>query len=248
MRLTVLGSAGTYPGARSGCSAYLVEQDGFRVLLDAGNGAVGGLQRHGDVFALDAVLLSHLHADHCVDLCAYTYARLYHPDGPRPPVALWGPAGTLARLAGIFDSPPPDGLADSFAFHQLRAGRFELGPFQVTAARMAHPAECYGVRLEAGGRSLVYSADTGPTEALVGLARDADLLLCEASWPDRPDLPAGVHMTGSQAGEHAAAAGVARLVITHLVPWVSEPEVRGAAERAFGAPVAVAHADDTFDV
>ena len=99
MRLTVLGCAGTFPGPLSGCSSYLVEQDGFRLLLDAGNGAVSALQRAADLLAVDAVLLSHLHADHCLDLVAYSYARRYHPEGPLPP-----PAGLRpGRHAGTAD-------------------------------------------------------------------------------------------------------------------------------------------------
>ncbi len=103
MRLTVLGCAGTFPGPRSGCSSYLVEHDGFRLLLDAGNGAVGALQRHGGLLDLDAVLLSHLHADHCVDLVAYAYARIYPPAGPPPPLPVYGPGGTEERLVRVFD-------------------------------------------------------------------------------------------------------------------------------------------------
>jgi ribonuclease BN (tRNA processing enzyme) len=248
MRLIVLGSAGTYPSAVSGCSSYLVEHDGFRLMVDAGNGAVGGIQRHGDLFDVDAVLLSHLHADHCVDLCAYGYALLYHPRSPKTPVPLWGPAGTAQRIGGLFYPPPGEGLDSIYDIHEMRAGRFEVGPFTVTAMQMAHPLECYGLRFEAGGRSLVYSADTGPCDDLVELARDADLLLCEASWEEGPDHPPGVHMTGSQAAEHAKQAGVARLVITHLVAWAPAGQIRAAAEEALGMPVEVARPDDIFEV
>lgn len=246
MQLTVLGCAGTYPGPDSGCSAYLVEHDGFRLLLDVGNGAVGALQRHAGLFGVDAVVLSHLHADHCVDLVAYAYARMYHP-GPRPPaLPVWGPAGTPQRLLRIFDHTPPGRLAGVYTFHLLRAGEHRVGPFALLAARMAHPVECYAVRLSAGGRSLVYSADTGPTPALVELATGADLFLCEASWLEAPDHPPGVHLTGGQAGRHAAEAGVRSLLLTHLVAWGDPRRTRAEAAAAYPGPLELARSGASY--
>ena len=93
MKLTVLGSAGTFPGPDSPCSAYLVEHEGFRLLLDFGPGSLGPLQRHLGLLDLDAVYLSHLHADHCLELVTYSYARRYHPDGNPPSLPVYGPAG-----------------------------------------------------------------------------------------------------------------------------------------------------------
>jgi ribonuclease BN (tRNA processing enzyme) len=101
-------------------------------------------------------------------------------------------------------------------------GSFELGPFEVTLARTAHPIECYAIRLTAGGRSLVYTGDTGPSERVVELALGADVLLAEAAHPPGPDLPPGLHLTGREAGQHAAAAGVGRLLLTHIPSWVDE--------------------------
>lgn len=248
MRLTVLGCAGTFPGPRSGCSSYLVEHDGFRLLLDAGNGAVGALQRHGGLLDLDAVLLSHLHADHCVDLVAYAYARIYHPAGPPPPLPVYGPGGTEERLVRVFDQAPPDRLRGVYDTRQVRPGRWQIGPFQVTAARMAHPVECHAVRLEADGAALVYSGDTGPTPELAQLARGADLFLCEASWLDGEDHPPGVHLTGRQAAEHAAAAGVGSLLLTHLVAWGDEERTRAEAEKAFRGEIRLAQPDAAYEV
>ena len=101
MRLTVIGCAGSFPGPDSPASCYLVEADGFRMLLDLGNGALGVLQRHAGLYDIDAICLSHLHGDHCLDMSSYWVARTYAPGGPKPPVPVYGPAGT-ART-----SPPP---------------------------------------------------------------------------------------------------------------------------------------------
>jgi ribonuclease BN (tRNA processing enzyme) len=83
-----------------------------------------------------------------------------------------------------------------------------------------HPIECYAIRLTAEGRSLVYTGDTGPSDDVVALARGTDVLLAEAAHPPGPGLPPGLHLTGREAGEHAAAAGVGRLLITHIPAWV----------------------------
>jgi ribonuclease BN (tRNA processing enzyme) len=200
VRLTVLGCAGTFPSAESPCSGYLVEHDGFRLVVDLGAGALGALQRHVGLLDVDAVYVSHLHADHCIDLVAYSYARRYHPGGIPPRLPVYGPQGLAARLCGAFEEPPADGLLDVFDFREVPVGTRSIGPFTVTAVRTEHPVECHGLRLEAGGRSLVYSGDTAASPALVRLAHDADVLLCEASWPDDAANPPGLHLSGREAG------------------------------------------------
>ncbi len=248
MKLTVLGCAGTFPSAESSCSGYLVEHDGFRLVLDLGSGALGALQRHVGLFDVDAVYVSHVHADHCIDLVAYSYARRYHPGGIPPRLPVYGPKGLGARLCGAFEEPPVDGLLDVFDFREVPVGRQAIGPFTVTSARMNHPVECHGLRLEAGGRSLVYSGDTATSPALVELARDVDVLLCEASWPEDPANPPGLHLSGREAGEHAAAAGVHRLLLTHLMAW-SEPEaMRAEARAAYDGPLEVVRSGASYDV
>ncbi len=219
MRLTVIGCSGSFPGPDSPASCYLLEAEGFRLLLDLGNGALGALQRQAGLDSIDAVCLSHLHADHCLDLCSYMVARTYHPDGPRPRVPVYGPAGTAHRMAQAYGPGEHQGMAAAFDFVTLAPGTCAIGPFQVTVGHVSHPVETFGFRVEQAGRSLAYSADTGESPALIRLARDADLLLCEASFLARPGLPAGLHLTAGQAAEHAARAGVGRLMLTHLVPW-----------------------------
>lgn len=246
MQLTVLGCAGTFPGPDSGCSAYLVEHDGFRLLVDVGYGATGALQRHGGLRSLDAVVVSHLHADHCVDLVAYAYARFYDPAGCPPPLPVYGPAGTDDRIAAIMGYRP-DWLKQVYDWRLLDGTPVTIGPYAVTMARTNHPIECWALRVEAGGRVLTYSGDTGLSEALVELAAGADLLLCEASFLDGPDNPPGVHLSAREAGEHAARAGAKRLLLTHLVSaWGDEQATLAEATAAYDGELALARAGITY--
>jgi ribonuclease BN (tRNA processing enzyme) len=246
--LTVLGCAGTFPGPQSACSGYLVEHDGFRLVLDLGAGALGALQRHVDLLDVDAVYVSHLHADHCTDLVGMSYARRYHPGGTPPPLPVYGPAGLTDRLCAVFETPPPDRLRDVFDFREVPTGRHTIGPFEVTTVRSNHPVECHAIRLEAGGRSLTYSGDTGECPELVELARGTDLFLCEASWTSSPDNPPGIHLSGREAGEHAAAAGAARLLVTHLVAWADPDDVVAEARAAFDGVLERAECGVTYRV
>lgn len=247
MRLTVLGCSGTFPSADSGCSAYLVEHDGFRLLLDAGNGSIGALQRHAGLFDLDAVLLSHLHADHCVDLVAYSYARRYHPDPP-PRLVVHGPRGTADRLCQVFDKPPPDGLHDVYDFRTTGPGAMSVGPFELTLTPTAHPIECYAITVSAGGRTLTYSADTGPCDDVAAAAKGSDLFLCEATWLDDSPRAPNLHMTAREAGEHAARAGVGRLALIHTTAYLDQDAFVAQAAEAFDGPVDRAFSGMVFDL
>lgn len=248
MQLTVLGCAGTFPGPESPCSGYLVEHDGFRLVLDMGAGALGQLQRHCGLLDVDAIYVTHLHADHCIDLVAYSYARRYHPDGVPTALPVYGPVGTEQRISQSFEAPPQDGLLDVFDFRVAGPGTLQIGPFEVTTAIMNHPVECHGLRIAAGGRSLVYSADTGECDALVELARDTDLFLCEASWLSDREHPAGVHLTGRQAGEHAARAAARRLVLTHVVAFVDAAMVMAEAKETYDGPLELARMGSVLTV
>ncbi|SEL56425.1 Ribonuclease BN, tRNA processing enzyme [Blastococcus sp. DSM 46786] len=220
MKLTVVGCCGSGPGPDSPASCYLVEHDGFRLVLDLGNGAFGALQRVVDPGSVDAVFLSHLHADHCLDVAPFVVWHRYSGRARGPLVPLYAPVGAERRLALAYDVDG-DGLTDVFDFVPVGPGALRIGPFDVELARTAHPVETYAVRLTAGGRSLVYTGDTGPCDRVVELARGADVLLAEAAHPDNaPEQPPGLHLTGRQAAQHAAAAGVGRLLLTHIPAWV----------------------------
>ncbi len=248
MRLTVIGCSGSFPGPDSPASSYLLEQQGFRLLIDLGNGALGPLQRHTRLAGINAICLSHLHADHCLDLCGYWVAQTYAPDGPGPRIPVFGPAGTAHRMAQAYGLDEHPGMTHAFDFGTLHPGTREIGPFRVTLAHMNHPVETFGFRIEAGGRAIAYSADTGPTAALTGLARGADLMLCEASFLAGPGLPEGVHLTAGQAAQHAAQAGAGHLVLTHLVPWNDRERSRAEAAAAFGGQLSLATSGLVIDL
>src|SRR5580692_7540914 len=138
MELTIVGCAGSFPSAASAASCYLVEAEGFRLVIDLGNGALGALQRYARLDEIDAVCVSHLHGDDCVEPGAYGVARRYRPGGPLPALPVYGPPGAAARLAPVFGSGDEE-LAERFTFIDLDARRLEIGPFAVTTARMNHP-------------------------------------------------------------------------------------------------------------
>jgi ribonuclease BN (tRNA processing enzyme) len=242
VKVTVLGCSGSVPGPDSPASGYLVEADGYRLLLDLGHGAFGALQRYVAPTEVDAIVVSHLHADHCIDLTAYVVALRYgggQRSGPDGRIPLIGPAGTRARLEAAYDPMArKPGLQELFGFSTHGPG--ELGPFELTFTPTSHPVATSAVRVRYGDRTLVYSADTGESPELVSLAHGADVFLCEASFgPDEEYVPA-LHLTGRQAGEHAAKAGVERLVLTHVPPWVSRDVQADEAGNAFDGTIEIA--------
>jgi ribonuclease BN (tRNA processing enzyme) len=239
MRLTVLGCAGSFPGPDSACSCYLVDADGFRMLLDFGTGSLSAVQRFAGLHSIDAIVLSHLHADHIFDACSYVVARRYAPDGPLPQIPIFAPEGASQRLAAAY-GVPEDSLDDVYTFHTLTAGTVQIGPFTIFLDRVNHPVETYGMRIGYAGRTLAYSADSAPCDALIRVAQDADVFLCEASYLDDVENPPDLHLTGREAGEHATKAGVGKLLLTHLVSaWGSEAMTYDAAASAFSGPIEI---------
>lgn len=249
MQVTVLGCAGTFPNADSPCSAYLVEHDGFRVLLDIGNGAVGALQRHAGLLDVDAIYLSHLHADHCLDLLAYTYARWFHPDGVPPVLPVYGPTGARERILRVFDSPQPiERIEEVYDFRTTTAGSISIGPFDVSLAPTKHPVETYAITLRAGDRAISYTGDSGPSAEVAAVARGVDLFLCESTWTSDRDYPPDLHMTSQQAGQHAALAGVGRLALVHTTPFTSPDRLLAEAAAEYDGSLEIARAGATYQL
>ncbi|MGP3954616.1 MBL fold metallo-hydrolase [Nonomuraea sp. 3N208] len=249
MKVTIVGCSGSFPGPDSPASCYLLERDGFRMLLDLGSGSLGALQRHIGLYEVDAICLSHLHADHCLDICGYHVARTYGPAAPYPAVPVYAPADAPARLSAAYGMPEEPGLETAFDFVPLEPGSFEIGPFTLTAGLVNHPVEAYGFRVAAGGKAVAYSGDTGECDELVKLAAGVDLLLCEASFVEEPGLPTDLHLTGRQAAEHAAKADVGRLVLTHLVPWNDQATVLDDASRGgYDGPFELARSGAVYDL
>ena len=260
MRLTILGCSGSLGGPGSPASGYLVEVDGVDpVVMDMGPGVLGALQRY--VAPEDAtILLSHLHADHCLDLPGLLVWRRYGPGSTDTGVnPLYGPSGTAYRI-GVASAEEPgvvDDISDTFELHTWDVEpEVELLPVDgsgpgitVRTARVEHPPESYALRLTAPtGRSLVYSGDTSYCESLVELARGADLLLCEATWTHGGEHPPGMHMSGTEAGRTAARAGVGRLMLTHIPPWTDRDAVAAEARAEFDGEVLIAESDLQLEV
>lgn len=240
MRLTVVGCSGSLPGPDSPASCYLVEAGGARLVLDVGSGALGPLQRHVRLDDVDAILLSHLHPDHFMDLCGYYVAARHGRWRDRTRIPVWGPAGTAGRLAEAYGLPDEPGMTRDFDFRTYPDDPFEVAGIVVTTAEAVHPVPAYAMRLEHGGRVLVYSGDTAPAPALVELARGADVLVCEAGFLDGETNLPGHHLTGREAGEHASAAGVGQLLLTHIPPWGDQGRAAAEARSAFDGPVMLA--------
>jgi len=254
VKITVLGCSGSVPGPDLPTSGYLVEADGFGIVVDIGAGTFGKLQTHCSPFDVDAVLLSHLHLDHCADFAALTTFRRQHPRPPYDPrvrkLPVHAPTGASVRLANAHAASrsEPESLEDVFEFSTLRPGEFRLGPFTVVVARMRHICEAYGFRFEFGGRSLVFSGDTAACPELVELARGADVLMADTAWQDRGSRPDNLHMSGREAAEIATEAGVERLLLTHVLPWSDRDAVLADAVRVFPGRSSLVEQDAVYDV
>ena len=240
------------PGPDSPASSYLLEAEGYKLILDLGHGSFGALQRYAKPADVDAIVITHLHADHCIDLTAYIVSLRYGGEGfranePDGRIPLIGPSGTRDRLEAAYDPLARKlGLHELFGFSTPTDG--ELGPFTVQFATMNHPVPTTAVRVTHNGRSLVYSGDTGESDELVALAQDADYLLCEASvGPDDVYVP-GLHLTGKQTGEHAERAGVDTLLVTHIPPWVSREDTFAEAAAAFSGTSKLVAFGDVYDL
>lgn len=260
MRLTVVGCSGSFPGPSSPASSYLLTADDaagrtWRLVLDLGNGALGPLQRHTRITDVDAVLLSHLHPDHFLDLCGVYVALRYDPDGEAPGrLPVWGPAGTASRLAEAYGAPEGRGMGEQLDVREWVDGEpVRIGPFEVTPRRVLHPVPAFGLRVSGPGadgeqRVLAYTGDTDDCPALDELAGGVDLLLSEAAFHEGRDDVRGIHLTGRRAGQVAARAGVGRLVLTHLPPWNDPQRTLAEAAQTWTGPTELAVPDAVLDV
>lgn len=240
--VTVLGSAGTHAGPGQACSSYLVEAAGTRILLDCGNGSLANLQQRCDVADVDALLLTHLHPDHVVDVYSLYYALRFHPRGEQR-LPVYAPAGACAHLSQLLSPDSAPTFASILDFHEVAAGgELDIGDAAVQLHAADHPVETLACRVALAGRTVAYTADSGYTERLVPCARDADVLLCDATWLERQrPLPDGIHMTGAEAGRLATEAGVRTLVLTHIVPTNDAAQTAAEATGTFDGSVHIAH-------
>jgi len=242
VKLTVLGSAGTHAGPDRACSSYLVEHDGFHLLMDCGNGSLSNLQKCVDPAAIDAVLLTHLHVDHFGDLYGLYYALRFHPSGPGS-IPVYAPPGAQAHLAQLLHGDPEDTFAQVCCFVEARPGdTLDLGPLHLELFAARHPITTLAPRITVGDAVLAYSADSAMTDALIDCARDADVFIADCSWLERMrPLPDGVHMTAKEAGETAKRANVRTLLVSHVYPTTDPAEAAAEATSVCDAEVVIAY-------
>jgi ribonuclease BN (tRNA processing enzyme) len=264
VRITVLGKSPSWQDAGGACSGYLVEEDGIALLLDCGNGVFSKLRRYRDYTAVEAVVISHLHADHFLDLVPFAYALTYAPrqqpvpvdrwpgtDDPARPL-LYAPVGArelFQRVVGAWGNE--DLIEKAFDLREYDASdTIEVGPLRLRFHAVPHFLTTHAIDVSSanGAGRFTFGADCRPTDELSDFARGTDLLLVEATLP-RPERT-GVrgHLTPAEAGEHGAKAQAARLVITHISDELDELWARTEAERTFGGPVQVAHEGAVYRV
>jgi ribonuclease BN (tRNA processing enzyme) len=263
MRLTILGKSPAWQDAGGACSGYLIESGEDSLLLDCGNGVFAKLRERRDYTEIDAVAISHLHADHFLDLVPYAYALTLAPRQQPVPVPPWpgtdDPARprliapprageTFRRVTGAWGSE--DLVESAFALEEYdRDSLVDVGGLRLRFGEVTHFVETFAVEVsEPGGGRLTFGADCRPGPELVEFARGTDLLLIEATLP-RPERT-GVrgHLTPEEAGEHARQAGARRVVLTHISDELDHQWARKQAEAAFGAPVEIAREGAVFEI
>jgi ribonuclease BN (tRNA processing enzyme) len=265
LRITVLGKSPAWQDIDGACSGYLVEHEGVHVLLDCGNGVFGKLRRFVDYVDVDAVLVSHMHADHFLDLIPYSYALTYAPRQQPVPVDRWpgtdtparprliAPAGareTFRRVAGAWG--PEQLVENAFDLAEYEPDeRVQVGGLEARFREVPHFTHTHAVELRetgASARRFTFGADCRPSDDLVEFARDTDLLIIEATLP-RPERE-GVrgHLTPGEAGDHGRRAGARRLVLTHISDELDSEWAKREAEKAYGGAVEVAHEGAVYEV
>src|SRR5918997_114504 len=257
MRLTVLGKSPSWQDAGGACSGYLLEEEGTAVVIDCGNGVFGKLRQRIDYVDVDAVVISHLHADHFLDLVPFAYALTYAPRQQPVPVDRWpgtddpacpalhvppGARAVFRQVVGAWGNE--DLIENAFDLREYDPSEvLHAGPFTVRFQRVPHFVDTHALEITSamdGGKRLTYGADSSPSDELCAFARATDLLLIEATLP-RPERagPRG-HMTPGEAGAPRRRGGPRRLVLTHLSDELDAAWARSEAEREFGGPVELA--------
>jgi ribonuclease BN (tRNA processing enzyme) len=264
MRLTVLGKSPSWQDAGGACSGYLIEEERTAVLVDCGNGVFSKLRERIDYIDLDAVVISHLHADHFLDLVPYSYALTYAPrqqpvpddrwpgtDSPARP-ELHVPPGAKQLFRRVVGSWGNEDLIEK-AFHLREydpSNEIEIGPIRVKFQPVPHFTETFAMSISSsnGSGRIVYGADSSPTEALRDFAHDADLILLEATLPRPERTGMRGHLTPGEAGGCAKGAEAKRLVLVHISDELDANWARDQASEAFGGPVEVATEGAVFEV
>jgi ribonuclease BN (tRNA processing enzyme) len=263
MRITVLGKSPAWQDADGACSGYLVEGGGARVLLDCGPGVFAKLRRYADYVDVDAVVISHLHADHIFDLVPYASGLRYAPRQQPDPVDGWpgtddparprlhAPTGARDALRALCTGGgmSAEHVERAFALSEYATDdELAVGRLALRFAAVPHYVPANAIEVSDGAARLTFSADCGPNAALSAFAAGTDLLLIEATlpWPDGDG--ARGHLTPAEAGEHGRRAGARRLVLTHMSDELDPERARAEAARTFGGDVDVAFEGAVYEL
>lgn len=242
MELIILGSGTGVPSLRRGSPGFLAKTENQSILLDSGSGTLGRMLQAGVTYKnVDAVLYTHIHPDHCADLVPLVFACKYQEDPRTKDLLIIGGRGfrdyyeELRRVHGSWIEP------ETFRIHirEVEADKAAIGDLGVTTLPLEHTPESVGYRIASPqGRTVVYAGDTDYCPNIVELARGADLLLLECSFPEGRKV-AG-HLTPSLAGRIAQEAGCKRLCLTHFYPPCDQSDIRGDCESVFDGEVLLA--------
>jgi ribonuclease BN (tRNA processing enzyme) len=244
MRLVVLGCSGGYPEANRACSGYLIEAAGRRLWLDAGSGTLARLLARCSLADVDATWLTHLHPDHWTDLPLAIHAIAVGAADRREPLPVYGPRGWAGAVGVDLHWHAPD-YAPLYTERHLSDGLvIRVGDVTVRSVAVEHGIETYALRIEAEGASFAYSADSAPCEALIQLAHGVNLFLCAAGTM----ATSAIHPNPRQAGEMAAAAGVERLLLTHLRPGTDRKQALAMAQAAFAGQIELANEGSEYGI
>lgn len=247
MKVHVMGSSGTFPVRGRPASGYLFQHGDRHIWCDAGPGTYVSLPVEADL--VEAIVLSHQHPDHCVDLFTAFHAWTYRP-GPRLGIPVYAPQSVIDRITRFLDKGQGSNLYDTFDFNPVWSGDVvEFGEITVTFAEMDHSVPTVGSRWECNGHSLFYTADTGPGGEWREAARDVDVMLSEAAYQGESGVNAYPHhLTAGEAGAIAREVGAKRLYLTHIPPYLDVAKSVHEAEVAFDRPVSVAVPGGEIDV
>ncbi|MFN7251669.1 MAG: MBL fold metallo-hydrolase [Anaerobacillus sp.] len=242
MKLTIIGHWGAYPEAGEATSCYLLEHDGYKLLIDCGSGALSQLQHYCSLAELDAVIISHYHHDHISDIGPLQYSRLIDFDLKKTdkPLNMYGHSFDQSEFQKL--AKPPHVL--SFIYNEEHQS--SIGPFRVTYMETDHKASCYAMRFEVEGKSLVYTADSSYKEEFANFAKNADILLCEASFYGGQDGKPYGHMNSIEAATIAQDASVKKLILTHLPHFGDNSQLVEEAKSIFGGEVCLAKKGEKF--
>ncbi|MCM3567817.1 MBL fold metallo-hydrolase [Neobacillus mesonae] len=242
MKLTVIGPWGGYPKKNAASAGYLLEHDGFHLLMDCGSGVLSKLQNVLEPEELDAVIISHYHPDHIADIGVLQHARLIQgflgKDFPTLPI--YGHSFDQHEFTKLTYKNITKGIS------YYPGEVLSVGPFQVTFLKTNHPVPCYAMRIEADGKVAVFTADSSFKEEFIEFSRGADLLLCECNFYGNQDGKGAGHMNSLEAGHFARNASVKQLILTHLPHYGNLADLISEASSEFTGIIKLAKEFDTF--